>query len=111
MDKFLAGVLQDATIDNQSWEKFQATYNPKVDGSWNLHDLTKDKLLEHFVMFSSIAAVLGSPGQVNHSASNSFEDTLARHRRSIGLTATTVNWGTWGETGKQKNCRLISIES
>ncbi|ODM98514.1 Lovastatin diketide synthase LovF [Orchesella cincta] len=94
-----AGVLKDDILDNQTWEKFEHTYNPKVKGSWNLHDLTKDHLLEHFVLFSSIAATLGSPGQTNHAASNSFEDGLAYYRHAQGLPATCVNWGNWGEVG------------
>ncbi|CAL8093606.1 unnamed protein product [Orchesella dallaii] len=94
-----AGVLSDNLLENQTWEKFELTYNPKVNGSWNLHDLTKEYLLEHFVLFSSIAATLGSPGQTNHAGSNSFEDGLAYYRHSQGLTATCVNWGNWGEVG------------
>ncbi|CAL8109977.1 unnamed protein product [Orchesella dallaii] len=94
-----AGVLSNNLLDNQTWEKFELTYNPKVNGSWNLHDLTKDYLLEHFVLFSSMAATLGSPGQTNHAGSNSFEDGLAHYRHSQGLTATCVNWGNWGEVG------------
>lgn len=94
-----AGVLSDAVIQNQSWEKFGLTYNAKVKGTWNLHDLTKDLLLEHFVLFSSIAALFGSPGQANHSASNCFEDSFGHFRYSLGLPATVVNWGNWGEVG------------
>lgn len=94
-----AGVLVDATLENQNWETFSQTYTSKVHGTWNLHDLTKDLLMEHFVLFSSIAAALGSPGQANHSASNSFEDTLCHYRNSIGLPCLSINWGTWGEVG------------
>lgn len=94
-----AGVLHDATIQNQSWGTFQHTYNPKIWGTWNLHELTKDMTLEHFVVFSSIAATLGSPGQTNHSGSNSFEDALVHYRSSLGLPGTCVNWGNWGEVG------------
>lgn len=96
----VAGVLADAILENQTWDKFRHTYNPKVNGTWNLHDLTKDLLLEHFVLFSSIAASLGGPGQSNHAASNSFEDAFANFRISNGLPATTINWGNWGEVGK-----------
>lgn len=59
-----AGVLHDATIPNQSWEKFDLCFASKVKGSWNLHHLTKDLNLEHFVFYSSLAAVFGTPGQV-----------------------------------------------
>lgn len=95
----VAGVLSNGVIENQSWSKFQFTYNPKVSGSWNLHELSKGMLLEHFVLFSSFVSMLGSPGQSNHCASCSFEDCLASYRRSLGLPATTINWGNWGEVG------------
>ncbi len=104
----VAGVLADATLENQNWEKFSQTYNPKVNGTWNLHDLTKDMLMEHFVLFSSIAASLGSPGQPNHSASNSFEDTFCHYRYSIGLPCLSINWGNWGEVGMWYKSLIIS---
>jgi len=94
-----AGVLDDAIFANQSWSRFVSTHKPKVDGSWNLHLLTKDLKLEHFIMFSSIASLLGSPGQANYCSSNSFQDALAHYRHSIGLPAITINWGNWGEVG------------
>ncbi|CAL8128355.1 unnamed protein product [Orchesella dallaii] len=94
-----AGLLDDATIENQTWDKFQSTYNSKVNGSWNLHLLTKTLNLEHFVLFSSISSVLGAPGQANYSASNNFEDALAHYRHGQGLPAISINWGHWAEVG------------
>lgn len=94
-----AGVLQDATLSNQVWDKFEKTYNAKLNGSVNLHKLTKNHRLEHFVLFSSVTSLFGSPGQSNHSASNHFEDAFAQYRHSIGLPATTINWANWGECG------------
>jgi hypothetical protein len=94
-----AGCLSDGTIPNQTMEKFETTINPKVRGGWNLHTLTLDCALEHFVMFSSVAATLGTFGQSNHSACNTFLDKLALYRRSMGLVASTINWGQWGEVG------------
>jgi acyl carrier protein len=94
-----AGCLSDGTIPNQTTEKFETTINPKVRGGWNLHTLTLDCALEHFVMFSSVAATLGNLGQSNHSACNTFLDKLALYRRSMGLVASTINWGQWGEVG------------
>lgn len=54
-----AGVLSDAIYANQTWEKYCTTYNPKVRGGWNLHNMTKHLPLEHFVMYSSAVAALG----------------------------------------------------
>src|SRR6185436_10641371 len=63
------------------------------------HVLTKDAPLDFFVLFSSAAGFLGSGGQANHAAVSAFMDSVAHHRRSIGLPALTINWGPWREVG------------
>lgn len=93
-----AGTINDALITNQDWEKLSSTFNAKVKGTMNLHELTLGYPLECFVLFSSIVALYGSPGQSNHAAGNCFEDTFAHFRNSVGLPATTVNWGKLGWT-------------
>ena len=98
-----AGVTEDALISNQSFKSLQKVMQPKIAGSWNLHQLTKDMPLDFFVMFSSVASVLGSPGQANYAAANSFMDGLSQYRSSIGLAATSINWGPWGEVGMATN--------
>ena len=94
-----AGVLSNGMLMNQNWERFEEVLGPKVQGSWNLHQLTAGRPLDFFVMFSSMAALLGSPGQANHAAANMFLDVLSRHRRSLGLTSTSINWAAWSEIG------------
>jgi acyl carrier protein len=71
----------------------------KVSGAWNLHILTQEMPLDFFILFSSATSVLGSPGQGNHSAANSFLDALAYYRRRRGLPALSINWGAWAEVG------------
>ncbi|MDM8548419.1 SDR family NAD(P)-dependent oxidoreductase [Desulfobacterales bacterium HSG2] len=94
-----AGVLRDATLPRQTWERFQEVLAPKARGAWNLHCLTRDMELDFFIMFSSVASILGTPAQANHAAANAFLDGLAFHRRSKGLPALSINWGLWSETG------------
>jgi thioester reductase-like protein len=105
-----AGVLTDATFSNQSWETFERTLSPKIRGGWNLHHLTLHNRLEHFVMYSSAASNFGSGGQSNHAAANFFLDSLAFYRNSIGLPATTINWGQWGQVGVAANMEIIGMK-
>ncbi|MCP3102822.1 amino acid adenylation domain-containing protein [Myxococcus sp. K15C18031901] len=95
-----AGVLDDGIVQQQRWERFERVLRPKVRGAWNLHRLTARLALDHFVLFSSVASLVGSAGQANHCAATSFEDALAHHRRALGLPGLSINWGVWaGEAG------------
>jgi NAD(P)-dependent dehydrogenase (short-subunit alcohol dehydrogenase family)/aryl carrier-like protein len=94
-----AGVVQDGVLLRQSWESFATVLAPKVAGSWNLHELTRDQALDHFVMFSSAAGLLGSSGQASYAAANAFLDALSHHRRRLGLPAVSIAWGPWANVG------------
>ncbi|MBD2385061.1 non-ribosomal peptide synthetase/type I polyketide synthase [Cylindrospermum sp. FACHB-282] len=96
----LAGLLDDGVLFQQTWQRFDAVMAPKILGTWNLHILTQELPIKHFVLFSSIASLLGSPGQSNHAAANAFIDALAHYRRANGLPAVSLNWGSWTEIGK-----------
>jgi len=95
-----AAHLEDGAILNLNKEKFLSALGPKIGGAWNLHTLTKDLALDFFVLFSSMASVVGSPGQANYAAGNAFLDALAYQRRSRGLKALSINWGPWGQVGR-----------
>ncbi len=95
----LAGILDDKVLLRQNWQSFAKVMAPKVQGAWNLHFQTQDLPLDFFVLFSSIASVLGSPGQGNYSAANAFLDALAHHRRQQNLPAMSINWCPWDEAG------------
>ncbi|MEV5769568.1 SDR family NAD(P)-dependent oxidoreductase, partial [Micromonospora sp. NPDC052213] len=94
-----AGVIADATITSLDAEAVAAVMGPKVDGAWALHEATAGLDLSAFVVFSSIAATLGSPGQGNYAAANAFLDALAYHRRERGLPASSIGWGMWATAG------------
>ncbi len=99
------GVLSDAALTNQSWERFEDVLWPKVLGAWHLHRATIGRDLDMFVLFSSVAGVLGNPGQANHAAANAFLDQLAGHRRALGLPGQTIAWGAWSGLGEAEEQR------
>jgi acyl carrier protein len=98
-----AMVLDDAPIERLTEERMWKVMAPKMLGAWNLHALTVDAELDFFIMFSSFASLVGTPGQANYVAGNAFLDALAHYRRARGLPALTVNWGVVGEVGYVAN--------
>ena len=88
-----AGVANDGVITELTLDRLNNVLRPKVDGAWNLHELTQELDLSAFVLFSSAAGLIGSPGQSHYAAGNAFLNALADHRRARGLPATTIGWG------------------
>lgn len=94
-----AGVLADGVLLQQDATRLAKVFAPKVMGAWNLHRLSAGLKLDFFILFSSMTGMLGSAGQVNYAAANSFLDALAQARKAQGLPSSSLAWGTWDESG------------
>ncbi|WP_265593233.1 type I polyketide synthase [Verrucomicrobium sp. BvORR034] len=95
----LAMVIDDAPLGVLNRDRMKSVLTPKSYGGWLLHEQTTGMDLDCFLMFSSVSSVFGNPAQANYAAANAFLDSLAHHRRALGLPALTVNWGVLGGEG------------
>ena len=95
-----AGILDDGPLLSKKREKAMSVLSPKVTGT-----LVLDRVIEQYdpdlmVVFSSISAVLGVPGQVDYAAANGFLDAFARERASrTGGRTLSLAWGAWRDVG------------
>ena len=95
----LAAVVRDSTVTGLTEDALHEVLRPKVDAALALHEATAHLPLTAFVLFSSVAGLLGNPGQANYAAANTFLDTLAARRRADGLPGQSLAWGLWSAVG------------
>src|SRR6185503_14257920 len=94
-----AGVMDAALLVDLDEARVAAVMEAKVDGALNLHAATLDQRLDFFVLFSSVSAVLGVPGEGNYAPGNAVLDALAIRRRAENRPALSIVWGPWAEVG------------
>lgn len=103
-----AGTSIPKLIEEMTEKDFRDITYAKVQGSWAL-DRTFPRGLDFFVLYSSVASLIVSPGQTNYAAGNAYLDSLAYARRQRGEHGLSINWGPWGEVGMATQLDLVSF--
>ncbi|MER6667191.1 beta-ketoacyl synthase N-terminal-like domain-containing protein [Amycolatopsis japonica] len=107
-----AGMLADRVLTDLDADDLARAWRPKVLGGLRLHEATEGVELDWWLAQSSLAGLVGSPGQTAHATANAWLDALVAARRAAGLPATTVNWAAWTREGTEDrlNAGLASID-
>lgn len=105
----LAGMLKDMPLFQLSPDDLEQVFAPKITGTLHLHALSLHHQPAYFICFSSLAALLGAPYQVNYAGANAFMDAFADWRIAQGWPAISVNWGPWEGEGMAKNAAVHKL--
>ncbi|MEU0806788.1 type I polyketide synthase [Streptomyces sp. NPDC005970] len=106
-----AAVLDDGAVTALTLDQVDSVLRVKADAAWRLHELTArlGSDLSAFVLFSSLAGTVGMAGQGNYAPGNAYLDALAAYRRSRGLVATSVAWGSWAQGGMAERDAVTDV--
>ncbi|RQH08898.1 type I polyketide synthase [Paraburkholderia dinghuensis] len=94
-----AAVIIDNPIFDIDVQEQTEVMRSKAESARLLHEYSRGLPIDYFVLYSSIAAEIGSSRQSSYVSANGFLDGLAWHRRSLGLPATSINWGAIADVG------------
>lgn len=106
-----AGVVGNGFLIHKEVKDLVPVMNPKVTGTLNLHSVTAGDNLDFFVLFSSIASLMGGPGQGDYTAANLFLDAFSDYANKLGRRTVSINWPSWKETGMAVDYGVVDNES
>jgi phthiocerol/phenolphthiocerol synthesis type-I polyketide synthase D len=105
-----AGVLDDNLVSDLTQENLERVWSAKVTGALRLHAATASRQLDWWLGFSSMASLLGLPGQAAYATANAWLDALVAWRRASGLPATAIDWGQWSDVGMGRSVALSVLD-
>ena len=110
-----AGTTKDSFIQNKELEDIRSVLSPKIVGTRNLDELTKEDELDFMIYFSSIAGVIGNVGQSDYASANSYMDHYAAYRQELvekGLRSgktKSISWPYWASGGMQLGSEMLRM--
>jgi phthiocerol/phenolphthiocerol synthesis type-I polyketide synthase D len=105
-----AGVSGDGLVAAVTRDGLERVWAAKAAGALRLHAVTTTRQLDWWVGFSSMASLLGLPGQAAYATANAWLDGLAAWRRASGLPATVINWGQWSDVGMSRSLTFSVLD-
>jgi phthiocerol/phenolphthiocerol synthesis type-I polyketide synthase D len=105
-----AAVLDDELVAGLTKDSLDRIWAPKAVGAVRLHDATASRELDWWVGFSSVASLLGSPGQASYACANAWLDALVEWRKAAGLPAAAINWGQWADVGLARSLTFSVLD-
>lgn len=103
-----AGLIGNGFIHNRKWEEFYSVLAPKIVGTWNLDQLTRQDNLKKMILFSSVCSFIQGAGQSDYIAANAYLDAYSNYRNAHGFKTLTINWTGWKEVGTAAESKITN---